>query len=79
MKKRLAAIALVVFAFACQADEDVYTSQDCQDDGGTVVADIGDGAIHQDDYRCANGSPPLRSVTTSDGKPIGEGVVCCGS
>ena len=78
--KRLAAITLVVFAFACQEDDDVYTTQDCENDGGTVVADIGDGAIHQDDYRCENGSPPLRGVTTSEGKPLGdEGAVCCGT
>lgn len=78
--KRLGAITLVVFAFACQEDEDVYTAQDCQNDGGTVVADIGDGAIYEDDYRCSNGSPPLRSVTTSEGKPVAsEGAVCCGS
>lgn len=78
--KRLAAITLVVFAFACQEDDDVYTAQDCQEDGGTVVADIGDGAIYQDDYRCPNGSPPLRSITAEDGGPSdAEGAVCCGS
>jgi hypothetical protein len=39
---------------------------------GTVVGDIGDGAVHRPDYLCPNGEPPIGTV------PQGiEGSVCC--
>ena len=49
------------------------TSEECTAAGGTMVGDIGDGAIHRPEYRCANGQPPIAMV------PLGiEGSVCCG-
>lgn len=49
------------------------TPDDCTARGGTLVGDIGDGAIHQPGYLCPNGQPPIGSV------PLGiEGSVCCG-
>jgi hypothetical protein len=54
------------------------TSQECEATGGTVVGDIGDGAIHRPDYKCANGSSPLGSVRAAEGGPVAiEGSVCC--
>lgn len=48
------------------------TSEDCTAKGGQVVGDIGDGAIHRPEYRCASGSPPIGRI------PLGiEGSVCC--
>ena len=54
--------------------------QECQDQGGTVVGDIGNGAIFQPDYRCAiNNEPPSDVVIAQEGEPIAsEGEVCCG-
>jgi hypothetical protein len=49
------------------------TTEACESQGGSVVGDIGDGAVHRPDYVCPNGSPPIGTV------PLGvEGSVCCG-
>lgn len=56
------------------------TAAECQAASGTVVGDIGDGAIHRPDYRCANGQRPLGSIRAEQGEPVAvEGAVCCGS
>jgi hypothetical protein len=61
-------------------DRPLVTSTQCQAGGGTIVGDIGDGAIHRPDYRCANGQPPTGTITAEQGEPIAvEGAVCCGS
>ena len=52
------------------------TSAQCQSLGGSVVGDIGNGAIFSPDYRCeSNGEPVLGRVT---GTGSIEGAVCCG-
>lgn len=58
---------------------DGITASDCEARGGTVVGDIGDGAIHRPDYRCpATNEPPLGSIEPEPGGPIAvEGSVCC--
>ena len=54
------------------------SAEDCKARGGTVVGDIGDGAIHRPDYKCASGGAPIGNVTPPDGGPIPiEGAVCC--
>lgn len=60
---------------------DGMTAAECEAAGGTVVGDIGDGAIHQPDYVCPDsGEPPLASIEPEPGGPIGvEGSVCCGT
>jgi len=57
------------------------THQECMDLNGSVVGDIGNGAIFQDDYLCdSNGLPPLANIVPSEGEPIAiEGEVCCGA
>lgn len=53
-------------------DRPTLTAAECEARGGTVVGDIGDGAVHRSDYRCPNGHPPVATV------PLGiEGSVCC--
>lgn len=56
------------------------TAAQCVEAGGEVVGDIGDGAIHRPDYRCArSGQPPLAPIGAEAGKPVAvEGAVCCG-
>jgi len=56
------------------------TRQECVDQGGSVVGDIGNGAIYQEDYRCeSNGAPPLGNIVPTEGGPVAvEGEVCCG-
>lgn len=51
------------------------TAQQCQE----VVGDIGDGAVHRPDYRCAkSGNPPLGPIAASPDQPQAiEGAVCC--
>jgi hypothetical protein len=54
------------------------TAEACQSSGGTVVGDIGDGAIHKPDYRCPSGAAPSGSIRPPPGGPIAiEGSVCC--
>jgi hypothetical protein len=63
-----------------QPERESLTSAECQAKGGSVVGDIGDGAIHRPDYRCANGQPPIGTIKAAEGEPVAvEGSVCCGA
>lgn len=55
------------------------TADECTAAGGEVVGDIGDGAIHRPDYKCPkSGQPPIGTIQTGEGQPMGvEGAVCC--
>jgi len=55
------------------------TRQECLDSGGTVVGDIGNGAIFATNYLCEGSNlPPTDVVVASEGEPIAsEGEVCC--
>ena len=55
------------------------SAAECEAQGGRVVGDIGDGAIHQPDYVCPDsGEPPMGSITPEAGGPVAvEGSVCC--
>lgn len=57
------------------------TATECEAQGGKVVGDIGDGAIHRPDYVCPeSGQPPLGTITPEAGGPVAvEGSVCCGA
>jgi hypothetical protein len=63
------------------ASRPVMTREECLEHGGIIVGDIGDGAIHRSNYRCAsNGRPPIATVVPLPGEPIPiEGEVCCGT
>ncbi len=55
------------------------TAEECEANGGRVVGDIGDGAIHRPDYRCpGSGQPPIGPIKVEPGRPMPiEGAVCC--
>jgi len=54
------------------------TLAQCKNAGGSVVGDIGDGAIHSPDYRCESGLSPIGSISYPNDGPIPvEGSVCC--
>ncbi len=54
------------------------TAAECQGQSGSVVGDIGNGAIHRPDYLCDNGKPPIGTIVPTEGEPIAsEGAVCC--
>jgi hypothetical protein len=54
------------------------SSADCAAQGGEVIGDIGDGAVHRPDYVCASGAPPMASISNTTGEAIAvEGSVCC--
>lgn len=65
---------------ANEGPEDSVTAAECTDGGGTVVGDIGDGAIFKSDYTCeSNGEAPTARIKAEEGGPMGvEGSVCCG-
>ncbi len=54
------------------ADRPTMTAEQCEADGGSVVGDIGDGAIHRPEYRCENGEEPVGRIEQGV-----EGSVCC--
>jgi hypothetical protein len=55
------------------------TAADCEGQGGKVIGDIGDGAVHRPDYRCeGSGEPPIGTIAAEPGGPVAvEGAVCC--
>lgn len=55
------------------------TAEECEKQGGHVVGDIGDGAIHRPGYRCpGSGEPPVGPIKLEPGRPVPiEGSVCC--
>ena len=60
------------------AERPSVTAQECEAGGGTVVGDIGDGAIHKPEYKCASGAAPTGSIRAAEGGPVAiEGSVCC--
>jgi hypothetical protein len=61
-----------------RAARPTIAAQACEANGGTVVGDIGDGAIHRPEYRCANGAKPTANIAQEEGGPVSiEGSVCC--
>lgn len=63
---------------ALDTDRATLSAEECTSQGGVVVGDIGDGAIHRPDYTCESGLPPLGSITPDPGGTIAvEGSVCC--
>jgi hypothetical protein len=62
-----------------QGSDTSLTAQQCTDQGGEVIGDIGDGATHQPDYKCAKtGLPPIGHIVAEAGAPMAvEGGVCC--
>jgi hypothetical protein len=77
MKQSTKILLLILSVFTCSAE---LTRQQCEDQGGVVVGDIGDGSIFAEDYVCeTDGLPPIDVVVPSAGEPIAdEGEVCCG-
>jgi len=56
----------------------LMTRAECTMAGGSIIGDIGDGAIHKPEYRCESGEPPVARITYLEGEPISiEGEVCC--
>jgi hypothetical protein len=64
----------------CGPAKKVVNRQVCTALNGTIVGDIGDGAIHRSDYLCeSNGEAPIATIVPAVGEPIAvEGEVCCG-
>lgn len=71
---------LLALAYA-RGERESMSRQDCVELGGTVVGDIGNGAIYEDDYVCdGTGEPPIGNILPADDEPIAtEGEICCGS
>ena len=61
------------------AGSETLSNAECDDRGGVIVGDIGNGAIFKPDYTCENGQPPIARIVPGEGEPIAsEGAVCCG-
>ena len=59
-------------------DRPLLTRAQCEQSGGTVVGDPGDGSTQLPTYRCPNGSAPVANIRFLEGEPISiEGSVCC--
>jgi hypothetical protein len=55
------------------------TASECEAQGGTIIGDIGDGAIHRPEYRCPDsGEAPIGTIVAEGEGPVAiEGSVCC--
>lgn len=55
------------------------TAAACEAQGGKVQGDIGDGAVHQPDYKCPDsGAAPIGTIVPDGGGAQAvEGAVCC--
>ena len=63
---------------AVALDSPPMTRAECGINAGTVVGDIGNGAIFTAEYRCESGQAPIARITYLDGEPIAaDGEVCC--
>ena len=63
---------------AAPAARPTLSGAECEAQGGEVVGDIGDGAVHRPDYVCASGAPPIASISSTPGEAVAvEGSVCC--
>lgn len=83
MKRSFLLLCVLPFA-ACSrpqepASDEPLTTEACEAKGGTVVGDIGDGAIHKPGYRCpGTNAKPLGAIEADPGAPQAiEGAVCC--
>lgn len=90
---RVTSMLLLLFATACggatpepadptgsePATGAELTATECKAQGGTVVHDMGDGAVHAADYHCpGSGKHPLGSIARGpDVEMADEGAVCC--
>jgi hypothetical protein len=63
-----------------EVERDEVSRQECEEQDGIIVGDIGDGATRSAAYTCdSNGEAPIAKVISSEGEPIAsEGEVCCG-
>lgn len=63
-----------------EVERDEVTRQECEEQGGVIISDYGDGATRLADYRCeSNGEVPIANVVPVEGELISdEGEVCCG-
>lgn len=73
-------ISSAVLALLAAPGASAISRQECIDQGGVIVGDIGDGSIFSPDYTCEiNGMPPTDPITPLEGEPIAiEGEICCG-
>jgi hypothetical protein len=76
----LLSIMLVFWTNQAMARPATMSIEECLKLGGTIVGDIGNGAIHRPGYKCeSNGELPLGTVIPEPHQPIPtEGQVCCG-
>lgn len=60
-------------------ENQTLTPEQCRKEGGDLVGDIGNGAIHRQDYVCQRtGKPPLGVINYDGNGPIAaDGAVCC--
>lgn len=61
------------------AERENTTREECLDNGGIVVGDIGDGSIFLRGFICeSNGEPPFANIPQIEEPFAVEGEVCCG-
>jgi len=60
------------------ADRETISQDECLSQGGSIVGDIGNGAIFTPEFRCDSGAPPIANIGFVEGEvsPV-EGSVCC--
>ena len=70
--------AIATTAWPSDRNDPRLTTDRCAEQGGSIVADIGDGRVHQTDYLCESGERPFGPIEFLEGEPVPvEGAVCC--
>jgi hypothetical protein len=73
MMKQLASLLVILLTLG--ATEAQISREECEDQGGTLVSDISDGAIFKFDYLCETTNEPPTDMVMGDST---DGEVCCG-
>jgi hypothetical protein len=69
--------SLLIILLTIGATDAQISREECADQGGTVVFDIGDGAIFRAGYLCETTNEPPTDIVTGD-TVARDGEVCCG-
>lgn len=81
MMRSLIFLAMTTWVNGVTGLRPTFSRQECLDAAGVIVGDIGEGAIHRDDYLCElTQQPPIADIVPIQGEQVAiEGEVCCAS
>ncbi len=58
-------------------ERETLSTAQCEQRGGQIIGDIGDGRVHRADYVCPSGKKPMGSIAQEGERIMIDGAVCC--